>query len=128
MKTNTTVISALGIISEFSIVKLIFFFWFVLFFKFANQCPSLQMCPYSKTGTQAVKKRPGELLFSVWGGGGPLPTSAVQTGGGAADLIAMRACTHFEQHHKPMGIKSRRVFMSHSKTPVAAKSVSHRAQ
>lgn len=71
MKTNTTVISALGIISEFAIVKLIFFCLFVLFFKFANQCPSLQMCPYSKTGTQAVKKRPGELLFSVWGGASP---------------------------------------------------------
>lgn len=37
---------------------------------------------------------------------GPLPTSTVQTCSGAAPLIAMQACTHFEQHHKPTGIKA----------------------
>lgn len=36
----------------------------------------------------------------------PLLTSAVCTRGGADPLIAMQACTYFELHHKPMGIKA----------------------
>lgn len=101
MKTNTTVISALGIISEFAIVKLIFF---LFIFHICESVPKFTIVPLFKNWNPSGKKRLGELLFSVWGG--PLPTSAVQTSGGAADLIAMRACTHFEQHHKPMGIKA----------------------